>query len=148
MARIIAALGLPDSPRTVHHPEHAVDDVDGAEESSPLSGLHLAGGTDTLAFDPNVAARMRRLRVGQGLRLVDEDGHETAARIAWISPLTGRFLVVNRRGVRRMVVSPEELTVLVASGRAVIRSVDAPFDEAMKQVWQHLNPRQVAEAGG
>jgi hypothetical protein len=148
MARIIAALGLPDSPRTVHHPEHAVDDVDGAEDSSPLSGLHLAGGTDLLGCDPNIAARMRRLRVGQGLRLIDEDGHETAARIAWISPLTGRFLVVNRRGVRRMVVSPEELTVLVASGRAVIRSVDAPFDEAMKQVWQHLNPRQAAEANG
>ncbi|MBJ6981250.1 DUF1631 family protein [Luteimonas sp. MC1572] len=148
MARIIAALGLPDSPRKVHHPEQAADDVDGAEDASPLSGLHLAGGTDTLAFDPNIAARMRRLRVGQGLRLIDEDGHETAARIAWISPLTGRFLVVNRRGVRKMVVSPEELTVLVARGRAVIRSVDAPFDEAMKQVWQHLNPRQAAEGGG
>ncbi|MBJ7576170.1 DUF1631 family protein [Luteimonas sp. MC1828] len=148
MARIIAALGLPDSPRKVHHPEQAADDVDGAEDASPLSGLHLAGGTDTLAFDPNIAARMRRLRAGQGLRLIDEDGHETAARIAWISPLTGRFLVVNRRGVRKMVVSPEELTVLVARGRAVIRSVDAPFDEAMKQVWQHLNPRQAAEGGG
>ena len=147
MARIIAALGLPDSPRKVHHPEQALDEVDGAEDASPLAGLHLAGGTDTLAFDPNIAARMRRLRVGQGLRLIDEDGHETAARIAWISPLTGRFLVVNRRGARRMVVSPEELTVLVANGRAVIRSVDAPFDEAMKQVWQHLNPRQVAEGG-
>ncbi|MBB6599875.1 DUF1631 family protein [Luteimonas sp. MC1825] len=148
MARIIAALGLPDAPRKVHHPEQAVDEVEAADDASPLSALHLAGGTDTLAFDPDIAARMRRLRVGQGLRLIEEDGHETAARIAWISPLTGRFLVVNRRGVRRMVVSPEELTVLVARGRAVIRSVDAPFDQAMKQVWQHLNPRQVAQAGG
>ena len=41
--------------------------------------------------------------------------------------------------MRKLVVSPEELAAMVANGRAVVRSVDAPFDEAMKQVWQHLN---------
>src|SRR5690606_14152094 len=92
-----------------------------------------------LSFDPAIAARMRRLRVGQGLRLVDEEGHESAGRIAWISPLTGRFLIVNRRGVRKLVVSPEELAAMVAEGRAQVRSVDAPFDEAMKQLWQRIN---------
>ncbi|HEY4530759.1 MAG TPA: DUF1631 family protein [Luteimonas sp.] len=147
MARIISALGLPDAPRRVHQPEETVDDVDPGIGDSPLAGLQLAGGTDTLDFDPDVAARMRRLRVGQGLRLMDEDGHETAARIAWVSPLTGRFLVVNRRGVRRMVVSPEELTALVAAGRVAIRSTDAPFDEAMRQVWQQLNPKKQAVGG-
>ncbi|GGK00452.1 hypothetical protein GCM10011394_07130 [Luteimonas terricola] len=143
MARIISALGLPDAPRKVHRPEAPADDAEGGvDDASTLSGLQLAGGTDTLDFDPEVAARMRRLRVGQGLRLIDGGGHETAARIAWVSPLTGRFLVVNRRGARRMVVSPEELTALVAAGRVVVRSNDAPFDEAMRQVWQHLNPKK------
>src|SRR3546814_4613552 len=79
-------------------------------------------------FDPAIAARMRRLRPGQGLRLVDEDGQETAARVAWISPLTSRLLIVNRRGVRKMVVSPEELAALVGNGHASVRSVDAPFE--------------------
>jgi hypothetical protein len=145
MARIISALGLPDAPRRVHRPETQDADAEGGpDDALPLSGLQLAGGTDTLDFDPELAARMRRLRVGQGLRLIDEDGHETVARIAWISPLTGRFLVVNRRGVRKMVVSPEELTALVAAGRATVRSTDAPFDEAMRQVWQHLNPKKQA----
>ncbi|NLA68079.1 MAG: DUF1631 domain-containing protein [Gammaproteobacteria bacterium] len=147
MARIISALGLPDAPRRVHVPESAADEVDiGSDYGGLLSGLQLAGGTDTLEFDPEVAARMRRLRVGQGLRLIDAEGHETAARIAWISPLTGRFLVVNRRGVRKLVVSPEELTAMVAAGRVVVRANDAPFDEAMRQVWQHLNPKKQANA--
>ncbi|MGY1459673.1 DUF1631 family protein [Luteimonas sp. A534] len=145
MARIISALGLPDAARKVHCPEAPADEVEGGADDSPaLAGLQLAGGTDTLDFDPEVATRMRRLRVGQGLRLIDGDGHDTAARIAWVSPLTGRFLVVNRRGARRMVVSPEELTALMAAGRVVVRSNDAPFDEAMRQVWQHLNPKQQA----
>ena len=148
MARIISALGLPDSPRRAHRAEAVDDDPPGgADDAAALSGLQLAGGTDTLEFDPEMAARMRRLRVGQGLRLTDEDGHESAARIAWISPLTGRFLVVNRRGVRKMVVSPEELTALVAAGRVSVRSTDAPFDEAMRQVWQQLNPKQRAAGG-
>ena len=140
MARIISALALPDTPRKVHpsNPPETDDALlEQAEESA--ARLRVAGGTDTLAFDPATAARMRRLRVGQGLRLTDEEGHETACRIAWISPLTSRFLIVNRRGVRKMVVSPEELAALVAAGRVVLRAVDAPFDEAMRQLWQRLN---------
>src|SRR5690606_16438688 len=96
MARIISALALPDTPRSVHAPSAASGD-DAAPEApdETVSRLRLAGGTDTLEFDPATAARMRRLRVGQGLRLIDEDGHESMCRIAWISPLTSRFLVVN-----------------------------------------------------
>lgn len=137
MARIIAALALPDTVRSVHLPQH--DDGDAEHEDDARPTLQVVGGTDTLAFDPTIAARMRRLRVGQGLRLIDEAGRESAARIAWISPLTSRLLIVNRRGARKLVVSPEELAAMVASGQAVVRSVDAPFDEAMKQLWQRLN---------
>ena len=131
---------MPDTSRGVHEPQSDAHE-DGAQEplDDAINGLRLAGGTDTLKFDPATAARMRRLRVGQGLRLVDEDGHESACRIAWISPPTSRFLIVNRRGVRKMVVSPEELAAMIGEGRAQVRSVDAPFDEAMKQLWQKLN---------
>lgn len=146
MARIIAALALPDTPRSVHQPN--VPDTEDAAPEAPdetVSRLRLAGGTDTLEFDPSTAARMRRLRVGQGLRLIDEDGHESVCRIAWVSPLTSRFLIVNRRGARKMVVSPEELAALVTAGRVVLRAVDAPFDEAMRQLWQRLNSPTEAE---
>ncbi|MET0226337.1 MAG: DUF1631 family protein, partial [Dokdonella sp.] len=134
VARIIAALALPDTPRSVHAPQSPE-----VEDEGPDPALRLAGGHDALAFDPTIAMRMRQLRVGQWLRLVDDNGRESAARVAWISPLTQRLLIVNRRGIRRMVVSPEELAALVGAGRAVVRAVDAPFDEAMKQLWQQLN---------
>ena len=139
MARIIAALGLPDTVRKAHQPHVEDNDTEAADDDRKPASLRVVGGIDTLEFDPAIAARMRRLRPGQGLRLVDEDGRESAARVAWISPLTSRLLIVNRRGVRKMVVSPEELAVLVGRGQAIVRSVDGPFDEAMKQLWQHLN---------
>jgi hypothetical protein len=147
MSRIIAALATPDTPRTIHVPEVGPAVEAEADDGLAMAGLRLAGGTATVEFDETIAARMRRLRVGQGLRLVDDAGHETAARIAWVSPLSGRFLIVNRRGVRKLVASPEELAALVGSGRARVRSVDAPFDEAMKQVWQHLSKAPPAEPG-
>ena len=137
LARIISALAMPDTPRASHEPRGVLpEQADDEEGGLPL---RLAGGLDSVEHDPAIAARMRRLRVGQGLRLVDRHGRESAGRIAWISPLTSRFLIVNRRGVRQMVVSPEELAMLVANGRVVVRSVDAPFDEAMKQLWQRLS---------
>ncbi len=148
MARIIAALGLPDTTRKAHAPSGDESLGDSDENDAVPVGLHVVGGIDTLQFDPAIAARMRRLRAGQGLRLVDEDGRESAARVAWISPLTARLLIVNRRGVRKMVVSPEELAALVGSGRAMVRSVDAPFDEAMKHLWQHINQAPAAAATG
>src|SRR5690606_13653045 len=74
MARIISALALPDTPRTVHQPQgEAAEAVDDGDDDGVL---RVAGGKAALAFDPAIAARMRRLRVGQGLRLVDEEGHE------------------------------------------------------------------------
>ncbi|NLG58967.1 MAG: DUF1631 domain-containing protein [Gammaproteobacteria bacterium] len=136
LARIISALAMPDTPRSTYEPRADAQDEAGDDETGVP--LRLAGGLDSLEHDPAVAARMRRLKVGQGLRLIDRHGRESAARIAWISPLTSRFLIVNRRGVRQMVVSPEELAVLVANGRAQVRSVESPFDEAMKQLWQRL----------
>jgi len=146
MARIIAALGLPDTPRKVHVPRADEGGADAIDDEQKPPILRVVGGHDALEFDPAIAARMRRLRPGQGLRLVDEEGRETAARVAWISPLTSRLLIVNRRGARKMVVSPEELAVLVGNGQAIVRSVDAPFDEAMKQLWQRLNEVPAAPA--
>src|SRR3546814_6193075 len=88
MARIIAALGLPDTARKAHVPRAGDDEGEGFDDEHKPSVLRVVGGHDALDFDPAIAARMRRLRPGQGLRLVDEDGQETAARVAWISPLT------------------------------------------------------------
>src|SRR3546814_5338690 len=127
MARIIAALGLPDTARKAHVPRAGDDEGEGFDDEHKPSVLRVVGGHDALDFDPAIAARMRRLRPGPGLRLVDEDGQETAARVAWISPLTSRLLIVNRRRLRTMVVSPEELAALVGNGHASVRSVAAPF---------------------
>src|SRR5690606_39773197 len=56
MARIIAALGLPDTVRKVHEPRvgDAGSDID--EDQKPAV-LRVVGGHDELEFDPAIAAR-------------------------------------------------------------------------------------------
>jgi hypothetical protein len=72
------------------------------------------------------------------MRLLDAQGEHVAAKVAWISPLSGRFLLVNRRGVRVLVASAEQLASLVAEGRLVAGTEQAPFDEAMRQMRHRL----------
>ncbi|WP_165782444.1 DUF1631 family protein [Solilutibacter silvestris] len=98
--------------------------------------------------DSVLVARVRRLRAGQGLRIIEDGAHETMAKIAWVSGLTGRILVVNRRGERRMVVRPETLAVLVADGRVLVRSAEPPVDQVMAQVADSLGERRFAQTAG
>lgn len=143
LAKIVTALAFPDQARALHQ----VPVEDSAVEVSDAAnwgGLRVVGGTDSIDYDLSIAARMRRLRVGQNLRLIEDDGRESAARIAWVSPLTSRFLIVNRRGMRKLVVSPEELAALVAKGRVSLRSSEAPFDEALRDMWQQLSQTRAA----
>jgi hypothetical protein len=65
-------------------------------------------------------------------------------KVAWVSPLTSRLLLVNRRGVRKLVASPEQLAALAKAGNLLLDAADMPFDEAMRQVRQRLD--QVARA--
>ena len=143
LAKIVTALAFPDQPRALH-PVPMEEATTEPNDAANWGGLRVVGGTESFEHDPTLAARMRRLRVGQSMRLIEEDGRETPARIAWVSPLTARFLIVNRRGMRKLVVSPEELAALVGNGRVVLRSSEAPFEEAMRGMWQQLSQNRIA----
>lgn len=136
MAELVRALATPDHTRRQHpQPSAAEVEEDVAEERK----LYLAAGMDQTAHDPLLAQRMRELEPGDWLRLTNTQGETIAVKVAWVSPLTSRLLLVNRRGVRALVASAEELAVLAASGRLVVGAERTAFDEAMRQVRRHLD---------
>jgi hypothetical protein len=81
---------------------------------------------------------MRALQPGDWMRLTDERGREAPVKVAWTSPLSGRLLLVNRRGIKQLVASPEQLAALVRSGNLFAEADELPFDEAMRLVRQRL----------
>lgn len=135
LARLVHALAFPDVARGRHAlpPSEAPLDDDGDENR-----LWLAGGRDTIRHDPKLAEQMRRLQPGDWLRLRNTQGELVAAKVAWLSPLTGRLLLVDRRGARVMIASAEELAVLAADGRLVTAADSRPFDDALRRVREAL----------
>ncbi|HJW47520.1 MAG TPA: DUF1631 family protein, partial [Lysobacter sp.] len=134
LADLIRALAYPDAPRNLQPmPAPVVD-----EETVDEVVLWLAGGTDSAKHDPEVAARMRRLLPGEWLRLRDPNGQAVAVKVAWISPLTGRFLLVNRRGLRVLVASAADLAALAQAERLQVGAERAPTDEAMRHLRDRL----------
>ncbi len=115
-----------------------------ADDSDDTRLLQMVGGAGSLPGDPQVTERMCSLSTGTWLRLVDETGEEGAVKLAWISPLTSRLLLVNRRGVRKLVASPEQLAVLVGLGRLSLEADHMPFDEALRQLTRRLGETAMA----
>ena len=135
MAWLVSALANPATPRQLHVPASRSAD----ESDDDGARLRLAGGTDTVPHDPDVAALIRRLQPGEWLRMVDPQDEATAVKVAWISPLTSRLLLVNRRGLRVLAASAEELAGLVGAGRLTVGAENTPFAEAMRQLRHRLD---------
>ncbi|HET7125945.1 MAG TPA: DUF1631 family protein [Lysobacter sp.] len=134
LAGFARAMAFPDAQRAAADMPAPAEDA--AEDETPM--LRLVGGNDTLAFDPVLAEKMRELAQGTWLRLVDDAGKEVSIRLAWISPLTGRRLLVDRRGLRQLVASPEQMAALAGEGRLVLNPAASPFDEAMRAMRKQL----------
>ena len=58
--------------------------------------------------------------------------------MSWISPISGRMLLVNRRGIRVLVASAEELAAMAKLGKVSLREGDNAFDSAMLQLTDRL----------
>ena len=134
IAMLVKGLVYPGAKRDLRPPPESTQDEDAQERS-----LWLAGGTGSLRFDPRVAAEFDELPVDTWLRVTDLGGEAIDAKIAWISPLTARRLLVNRRGMRVLVASAEELASLVAAGRLQLGVEPTPFEQAMQHVRQQLD---------
>lgn len=135
LAVLVRGLAHPHTPRQLH----PVAPVDAPNEDVAERRLWLVGGTDTVkARDAALVERMRQLRKGEMLHLVDTRGERVPAKVAWVSSLTSRLLLVNRRGVRVLFASAEDLADLAQSGRLELGGESTPFEEALRHVRQHL----------
>ena len=135
MAGLARAMAFPDALREVR-PLPVMPQL--ADESEDTRLLTVVGGHGALDFDPHVAQRIAELPQGSWMRLVGDAGEEGSVKIAWTSPLTSRLLLVNRRGLRKLVASPQQLAALVKAGRLLEETDDLPFDEAMRHVRSRL----------
>lgn len=118
---------------TTHMPEQQlVHEPVAPPEPEPL--LEVVAGIDTLDFDGAMLERMRKLQVGSWIQLATSADRVEPAKVSWISPISSRLLLVNRRGIRVLVASAEELAAMAKLGKVSLREGETPFEDAMQQV--------------
>ena len=82
--------------------------------------------------------QVEALQPGTWLEFQLPDEPMVRAKLSWISPMSGRYLFVNRRGLKVADYSPQELAVLLASGHAQVLATNALFDRAMSAIVSRL----------
>lgn len=100
--------------------------------------LSIVSDKDKLDFDAEDLPPIRALKVGAWIDLAGEDGRLHPAKLSWVSPISARLMFVNRRGVRVLVASVEELAAMKKQGKLAVRAHDQVFDQALHRVMGRL----------
>ena len=116
-----AMLAIPDNIQPVIESRHAQEEV--LEEDLVVIPPDSPEWHQVLALQP-----------GTWLEFCLPDEAMTRAKLSWISPMSGRYLFVNRRGLKVADYSPQELTGLMMAGQARVLAANALFDRAMTAI--------------
>ena len=100
--------------------------------------LFIVSDKERLDYDEQDLAELRVLKIGTWLDLSGDDDKLHPAKLSWVSPISSRLMFVNRRGVRILVASIEELAAMKKKGQLVLRAQEQVFDQVMHRVMGRL----------
>ncbi|QAU23372.1 DUF1631 domain-containing protein [Dyella sp. M7H15-1] len=113
-----------------------------AESMADLEDDPANAEPEAAAIAPEVREELERinaLKPGSWLEFNSEGDHFERAKLSWISPMSGRYLFVNRRGLKVADYSPYELATVMVDGHARILASNALFDRAMDAIVDRLS---------
>ena len=90
---------------------------------------------------------VRALKVGAWIEFVDEAGNSERAKLSWISPISGKYLFVNRRGLKVADRGLQQLAAEIREGRAVVLEEVPLFDRALDAIVERLRQAQAERQG-
>ena len=122
-----AILAIPDSIQPVIDSSSVAED--GEDE----------GETVEAPLDTPEWHQVQALQPGTWLEFCLPDEAMTRAKLSWISPMSGRYLFVNRRGLKVADYAPRELAILLTDGQARVLAANALFDRAMSAIVGRLS---------
>lgn len=100
--------------------------------------LEVVAGKARLEVSEDDVELMRQLKIGTWIHIAGEDGKHHPVKLSWISPISSRLMFVNRRGVRVLVASVEELAAMKQEGNLLVREQEGVFDQVLHRVMGRL----------
>lgn len=89
-------------------------------------------------IDATSLQAVRELKIGAWIEFVDDTGGRERAKLSWISPISGKYLFVNRRGLKVVDRTALELATEVHKQRALILEEVPLFDRALDAIVDRL----------
>ncbi|MGH8117725.1 MAG: DUF1631 family protein, partial [Rhodanobacteraceae bacterium] len=127
----------------------------GAQGAQPVitdtpEAMDESGGEEGVSVDIDAGSlqAVRALKVGDWVEFVDATGTRERAKLSWISPISGKYLFVNRRGLKVADRTAVQLAAEVQDGRATILEEVPLFDRALDAIVDRLRKTQPAPQPG
>ena len=119
-------LPIPENmPSIVDTMEPDADEIEEEEHLAPI--------------DREMLDQVTAMKPGVWVQFDSEDGTSERAKLSWISPMSGRYLFVNRRGLKSGDYAPHELAAALTAGRAIALASDALIDRALGAIVGRLS---------
>ncbi|HET7931180.1 MAG TPA: DUF1631 domain-containing protein [Rhodanobacteraceae bacterium] len=151
-------LGEPAPAAAVAEPEPAPDVVaaavlgTGADAQPPITETAPDIEDDfdpddmSVNIDSTSLQAVQALKVGAWIEFIDDTGTRERAKLSWISPISGKYLFVNRRGLKVVDRTAFELATEVHNQRAMILEEVPLFDRALDAIVARLRDAQAEPA--
>jgi hypothetical protein len=86
--------------------------------------------------------RVRALKVGTWVEFEADSERPERAKLSWISPISGKYLFVNRRGLKVADKTLDQLAGELGSGKTVVLEELPLFDRALDAIVARLRESQ------
>jgi hypothetical protein len=93
-------------------------------------------------IDSGSLQAVRDLKIGDWVEFIDETGTRERAKLSWISPISGKYLFVNRRGLKVADRTAVQLATELHDNRAMILEEVPLFDRALDAIVDRLRKTQ------
>lgn len=119
---------------------------------SPVEEIVLSSGNvqaepeETMDDGDEFVEAALQMKVGNWIEFIDENGSRERAKLSWISPISSKYLFVNRRGLKVCDKSVAALAIELRRGSAVLLEEVPLFDRALDAIVERLRQTHATEA--
>jgi hypothetical protein len=142
----IAAEAARDPQEGVASVESAPANQSPVEEIVMSSGSVEADEPEKVDGDDESVQAARQMKVGNWIEFIDENGNHERAKLSWISPISSKYLFVNRRGLKVCDKSIAALAVELRRGSAILLEEVPLFDRALDAIVERLRQTHATDA--
>jgi hypothetical protein len=94
----------------------------------------------------NWVQAVRELKVGTWIEFLDANGAKERAKLSWISPISSKYLFVNRKGLKVADRTAAQLAADLAAGHVTVLEEVPLFDRALDAIVERLKAAHAAKS--